>query len=87
MSGNYNQNQFCRMLENSENYTGIEMRNPGIRFRETSLEAESPSGRTVSSVFVEVMLKPLQGPALVFVEKGNLKGSVSYFYIVDFRGR
>ena len=65
----------------------VEIRNAGIRVRETSLEAESLSRRTVSSVFVEVVLNPFQGPSLVLVEgveKGNLKGSVYYFQIVDF---
>lgn len=48
---------------------------------------EKLSARTMSSVFVEVMLQPFRGPALVFVEDGNLKGSVYYFQIVDCRVR
>ena len=64
----------------------VETRNTGIGFREKSLEAESLWGRTVSSVFVEVILDPFQEPAFVLVErveKGNLEGSVYYFQIVD----
>lgn len=48
------------------------------------------SHRTVSSVFVEVILNSFQGTALVLVErveKGNLKRSGYYFPIVGFRGR
>lgn len=65
----------------------VEIRNAGIRFPETGLEAESLSGRTVNSIFVEVILNPFQGPAFVLVERveeGNLKASVYYFQIVDF---
>lgn len=90
MSGNYSENQLCRILKNSENHVEVEVRNAGIRFHETRLEAESLSRRTVSSVSVEVILNPFQGPPLVLVErveKGNLTGSVYYFQIVDFRVR
>lgn len=54
------------------------------------MEAENLSCRTVSSIFVEVILNLFQGLALVLVErvgKGNLEGSVYYFQIVDFRVR
>lgn len=68
----------------------VEIRNAEIRFCETSSGAEGLPGGTVSSVFVEVVLNPFQGPSLDLVErveKGNLKGSVYYFQIVDFRVR
>lgn len=46
----------------------IEIRNTGIRFDETGLEAESLSHRTASSRCVQVVLDPLQGFSVVLVE-------------------
>lgn len=47
----------------------VKIRNAGIGFCETSLEAEGLSGRTAHSVFLEVILNPFQGPAFVLVER------------------